>query len=129
MSLVEVLSARAFARAAPPEANAAIDRVRVERGTPEAPALSYEVALPALDPDAFLLQRALPKLVYFLHCRGLAPAPTPGIFLSLFTSTGLLFLDAGETAAFLGQQRGLTPAELVRRYGADGVGDPKALGT
>jgi hypothetical protein len=128
MSVLEKVIALAFERAPAQEANQAIERVRVARAQSGREATSYEIALPALDPDAFLLHKSLPKLVYFLHCRGLVPGPTPGLFVSLFTTQGLAFVDAGELALLLGQERGLDGPELVRRYGADGAGEPKALG-
>ncbi len=128
MSVVSQVMARAFDRASAPQANEAIERVRQARAQGGRESVSYEIALPALDPDAFLLHKSLPKLVYFLHCRGLRLGATPGLFVSLFTTEGLYFLDAGELALFLGSQRGLDEAELIRRYGAEGVGEPKSLG-
>ena len=46
----------------------------------------------------------------------------------LFTAEGLLFADAGPVVEALARARGLTLAEVVRRYGADGTGEPKQLG-
>jgi hypothetical protein len=127
--LLEQLDALAFDRASPSEANQAIEAVRLARGGGLAPALSYELALPGLGPDEFLTQRALPKLVYFLDCRGAKLPNAPGVFVSLFTAEGLLFFDAGVLVQALATARGLTLAELVRRYGEGGVGDPPLLGT
>ncbi len=125
-ALVDELIAMAFAHGDVTQANAAIDDARAERG---ANALSYEVALPALGHDEFLTTRVLPKLTYFLDCRGVKPPSSGGVFLSLFTADGLHFIDAGPALEKLVKARGFTLAEAVRRYGADGAGDPPMLGT
>jgi hypothetical protein len=127
--LLQQLEALAFDRASPGDANQAIEAARVACGSQLAPALSYELALPALGPDEFLTHRALPKLVYFLDCRGAKLPHAPGVFVSLFTAQGLWFFDAGALVQALATARGLTLAELVRRYGEGGVGDPPLLGT
>lgn len=126
--LVAALDALAFHRASPADANRAIDEARGLRGRGGAEATSYELALPALDPDAWLAHQALPKLVYFLDCRGIHPPASGDVFVSLFTAEGLLFADAGPVVEALARARGLTLAEVVRRYGADGTGEPKQLG-
>ena len=128
--LVQRLLDAAFGRAPLAEANQAIARAREARAEGGQPAVSYEVALPALDPDPYLTGRVLPKLVYFLDCRGapLVGGGGQGVFVSLFTPGGLHFIGAGEVVAALGAARGLDPAELRRRYGERGVGDPPLLG-
>lgn len=126
--LLERLLAAAFSRGRLEEANQAIDRAREERGVGGQPAVSYEVALPALDPDQFLTHRLLPRLVYFLDCRGAPLVGARGVFVSLFTAEGLHFIDAGEVVAVLAAARALDPAELKRRYGERGAGDPPLLG-
>ncbi len=126
--LVAELSALAFHRAPPVDANAAIDEARQRRGAQGADATSYELALPALDPDGFLTAKALPKLVYFLDCRGIHPPASGDVFVSLFSEAGLLFIDAGPVVEALARARGLTLAEAVRRYGATGTGEPLHLG-
>lgn len=126
--LVAELAALAFHRASPADANAAIDEARQRRGQGGAEATSYELALPGLDPDGFLAHKALPKLVYFLDCRGIHPPASGDVFVSLFSAEGLAFIDAGPVVEVLARARGLTLAEVVRRYGADGSGDPKQLG-
>ena len=125
--LVEQLIAQAFERAPVSEANTAIDAVRELRAQHAGSAISYEIALPR-DADGFLTVKALPKLVYFLDCRGERPPNTPYTFVSLFTPNGLFFIEAGAVVMTLGAKAGLVPAELVRRYGATGTGDPKLLG-
>jgi hypothetical protein len=127
--VLEELTQLAFHSASPAEANGAIDEVREERsegGTREA--TSYEVALPALAPDEFLTTKVLPKLVYFLDCRGVKVPGSGGVFVSMFASDGLLFIEAGPMVEVLAKARGLTLAEVVRRYGSDGKGDPALLG-
>ncbi|MBL9038927.1 MAG: hypothetical protein JNG84_10455 [Archangium sp.] len=127
-ALVDSLVAQAFDRASVTEANQAIDAARARYGGDGGPATSYEIALPGFDIDTFLTGRALPKLIYFLDCRGERPPAAPTTFVSLFTPTGLFFIDAGAVALTLGAALGLSPAELVRRYGERGTGDPKRLG-
>ena len=130
--LVEQVTAHAFHRAPVAGANAAIEAARAMRSADGQQAVSYEVALPALAPDEFLTRKTRPKLVYFLDCRGVVlrterPA-TPLVFVSLFTPEGLFFVEAGVVVAQLGAACGLSLDELVRRYGADGRGDPPLLG-
>jgi hypothetical protein len=125
--LFEKLATLAFHRAAPADANAAIDQAR-ELRSGHGDAVSYEIALPGLGPEEFLLTRALPKLVYFLDCRGVKPPSSGQVFVSLFSEAGLWFVDAGPLVQLLAEARGLTLAEVVRRYGADGAGDPPLLG-
>lgn len=126
--LLAELEALAFHRASPTEANAAIDAARALKAEEGRAPVSYEIALPGLGPEAFLLERALPRLVYFLDCRGVTPPSSGGVFVSLFTAAGLLFLDAGPLVQHLARARGLTLAEVVRRYGDKGTGDPPLLG-
>lgn len=126
--LVESLSKLAFHRAANADANVAISEVRDARSADGVEALSYEVALPALAPDEYLKDKVLPKLAYFLDCRGVKVPASGGVFVSLFSPDGLLFIEAGPVVEQLAKARGLTLAEVVRRYGADGAGDPMLLG-
>ncbi len=128
-ALVETLVSLAFEHAELGEANQAIEVVRERLRAELGSATSYEVALPGVDIDGFLTAKTLPKLVYFLDCRGERPPRTPRTFVSLFTPQGLYFIDAGAVVMALGATLGVTtPAELVRRYGASGTGDPKRLG-
>ena len=127
--LVEGLKAMAFERAPLSEANEAIARVRLTIQNETGSATSYEVALPGVDVIGALTTKTLPKLVYFLDCRGERPPRTPHTFVSLFAPDGLFFIEAGAMVMALAAPLGLTtPAELVRRYGASGTGDPKLLG-
>ncbi len=128
MSLLATVQTLAFGHANAVQANEAIAAAREERGSEQSLAISYELALPALDPDTWLQTRALPKLVYFLDCRGAKLPHTPGVFVSLFTADELLFVDAGALVQAIAESRGLTLAEVVRRYGDGGAGDPALLG-
>lgn len=127
--LLARIIAQAFDKAPLSEANQAIEHVRNTHENETGSATSYEVALPGVDVDGFLMTKTLPKLVYFLDCRGERPPRTPRTFVSLFTPDGLYFIDAGAMVMTLGASLGLAPVELVRRYGANGKGDPKLLGT
>ncbi len=123
--IVEELTALAFLTGESANANSVMENARTLRGDN---AISYELVLPALAPDDYLLTRALPKLVYFLDCRGIKLPASGGVFLSIFTQTGLYCVDAGPAVEAMARARGLTLAELVRRYGAEGEGDPPLLG-
>jgi hypothetical protein len=80
----------AFDRAAPAEANERIEAVREAIETRSgSPAFSYELFAPRLGVDAWFGEQALPRLIYFLSCRGLRSARAPGVFVSLFTADGL----------------------------------------
>ena len=127
-TLLEAIEALAFDRAPVSDASSAITRVRDARSEGGPAATSYEIALPALDPEAFLTTRALPKLTYFLDCRGTKVPASGHVFVSLFSERGLLFVEAGPLVELLAKTRGLTLAETVRRYGASGAGEPPLLG-
>ncbi|MCC6332618.1 MAG: hypothetical protein IT380_01365 [Myxococcales bacterium] len=127
-TLVAAACALSFQRADVAQANEAIASARERLEVDGAPGTSYEVVLPALDPDEFLTHRALPKLVNFLWCRGARLPGSAGVFVSLFTPEGLFFIEAGPLAVLLGEARGLDAAELMRRYQPDGPGDPLLLG-
>lgn len=127
-TILDQLAQLAFHRASPLEANVAIEEVREARSEGGSEAVSYEVALPALAPDEYLMTKVLPKLTYFLDCRGVKVPGSGAVFVSLFSSEGLLFVEAGPMVEVLAKARGLTLAETVRRYGSDGKGDPALLG-
>ncbi len=128
-TLVEAISALAFHRAGVTEANSEITTVREARSEASGfDAVSYEIALPSLGPDEFLTHRALRSLTYFLDCRGVKVPGSGGVFVTLFTQAGLLFVEAGPLVELLAKHRGLTLAETIRRYGSSGVGDPALLG-
>lgn len=126
--LLEELRTLAFSRAASSDANEAIARVREARAKASVEATSYELALPGLAPESWLLERALPKLAYFLDCRGVRLPGSGGVFVSLFMGDGLLFLEAGPFVEAMARRRGLSLDEVRRRYGANGTGEPPLLG-
>ncbi len=126
--LLTQIEAAAFHRGLPAEANTAIDDARASLGSESGDGVSYEVALPGLGPEDYLLTKVLPKLVYFLDCRGVKPPGSGNVFVSIFSEHGLLFVQAGPLIELLAKARGLTLAEVVRRYGNDGLGDPLLLG-
>ena len=128
MSVLDEVRALAFQRGEAARANAAIDEVRQARAAHGTEALSYELALPGLDAERWLLEKALPKLVYFLDCRGVHPPSSGGVFVSLFAPDGLWFIEAGPLVELLARARSLTLAEVVRRYGDGGAGEPLRLG-
>lgn len=126
--LLMQLSALAFHRGTQGDANRAIAQAREIYSARNTEGVSYEVVLPPLGQDDFLCQKVLPKLVYFLDCRGIKPPNSGNVFVSLFGEEGLLFVEAGKLIEALSHARGLTLAEVVRRYGTEGAGDPLLLG-
>ncbi|MFO0600837.1 MAG: STAUR_1299 family protein [Myxococcaceae bacterium] len=129
--LIADLSSMAFHRGDVTRANEEIDGVRASRGDDGRDALSYEIALPALGPEDYLSHKALPKLVYFLDCRGVKPPASGDVFVTLFSLTPqpeLLFVDAGPFVERVAKERGLSCEDAVARYGEKGSGDPLLLG-
>lgn len=117
-ALVEELLGRAFTTRPAEEANAAIALVRQERGGPLGDALSYEGVLPAGREREHLCDVLLPRLVYFLDCRGARPPSAPGVFVSLFHERTLYFLAPEVVFDVLGRATGLSVDEMVERFGA-----------
>lgn len=109
---------RSFARASPADANAAIERQRQARGTEHAPAVSWEAVLPTPGGWEALLGSALPRLVYFLDCRGATLPDARGVFVSLFVGDTLYFLEVKDVIDAASRASGLAPAQMVRRWGA-----------
>jgi hypothetical protein len=126
--LLRTVEAMAFGTGVLAQANVDIAAMREARSE-VSEAVSYEIALPAEGAAEYLLLRALPRLVYFLDCRGVKAPSSGGIFVSLFTASQLLFIEAGPLVQCLAEARCLTLSEVFRRYGANGVGDPALLGT
>jgi hypothetical protein len=114
--VAEVL-ALAFHRVPASEANEAMARLRESEGDEAQPALSYEVVLPREGGAEHLADKVLPRLVYFLHCRGARLPQCPGVFVSIFSGDELYFLRASDLVQALSRQTGLAPEEMVRRYG------------
>ncbi len=121
MSGLDGLLGRAFHQAPAREANEQIAGQRNARAEGALEALSYEIVL---EPSATLVdaaERLLPKLVYFLDCRGLPLASARGVFVSLFVGDRLYFIDATDVVAQLAAAAGITLEELKRKHGADSV--------
>lgn len=115
------------------EANAAIAAMRDERALGGEPGLSYEVVVPAGEPWKHLTGVALPRLVYFLDCRGALAPSTPGVFISAFVGERLYFYDAGAFVGLLAKKAGLEFTALRDKWGerTGGPGaptSPKLLG-
>jgi hypothetical protein len=116
--LVEELIRRAFHQASAMRANEEISRMRETQPpgvTDEA--LSYEVLLPAEGERAFLIENVLPRLVYFLDCRGGRSSQAEGVFISLFAGEQLYFVQLSEFFETLGPAAGLSFEEMVHRWG------------
>ena len=120
--LVEELLGRAFATRPAEEANTAIAEFRRERGGAFGEALSYEGVLPVGRERAHLCDVLLPRLVYFLDCRGARPPSAPGVFVSLFHERTLYFLAPDVVFDVLVRATGLTTDEMVARFGASASG-------
>lgn len=99
------------------EANLEIGRMREQTAQGRAPGLSYEVVVPAAEPWRHLTDAVLPRLVYFLDCRGQLAARTPGIFVSAFVGERLYFFDAGLFVELVALRLGLDLAQLRERWG------------
>jgi len=119
---LEALLARSFLCARAADANAEIDAVR-SRGREElgAELLSYEILVPALEPMRHLVEAVLPKLVYFLDCRGAKLPHAPGVFASLFVGDELYCMHAADLIDELAKGSGLSTAQMVERWGAASV--------
>lgn len=114
---VEAVLALAFRHVPGGEANAEIAQVRRELGQGDEPAVSYELVLPDNAPATFLAEKALPRLVYFLDCRGLKlPAPT-GVFVSMFAGDRLYFFHVEPLLRQLGLLAQVSHEQMLQRWG------------
>jgi hypothetical protein len=107
------------------EANTAIGAMREELAGGSELGLSYEVVVPAGEPWTHLSGVALPRLVYFLDCRGALQQKTPGIFVSAFVGERLYFFDAGVFVAAVAKHAGLEFGALREKWG-ERSGGPSA---
>ena len=123
---LEALWAHELGRADPREANRAIDRMREAQAGLGPEALSYELVVPPQGGWRHVTEVALPRLVYFLDCRGRLAARTPGVFVSVFDGDALHFVEAGVFVDYVAQRLGLDLDALRARWGerAGGPGDP-----
>ncbi|MHB8878614.1 MAG: STAUR_1299 family protein [Myxococcaceae bacterium] len=119
---LEALLARAFHRARAADANAELEAVRLSSLEQSgAELLSYEVLVPEQEPIRYLVEALLPKLVYFLECRGAKLPRAPGVFAALFVGDGLYCLHASDLLDELMKLSGLSVEQLVERWGANSV--------
>ena len=107
----------AFDRAPAAEANQAIARIRAGTDAEDAGATSYELVLPGGDVRAWLLDKALPRLVDYLESSGAKLPHCGGVFLSVFAGDTLYFLQARDVVALLSRWSGLSIPELKQRHG------------
>ncbi len=124
MSAPEALRAvlaRAFHRARAADANAEIARMRQEQGGEGAEHVSYEILVPEREPVRYLVETALPRLVYFLDCRGSKLSGAHGVFATLFVGDELYFVRARDLVDELSRLSGLSTDEMVRRWGSQSV--------
>jgi len=113
---VQSLLARAFHRARAAAANAEIARARELEGG-GASATSYELVLPGEGAAEHLATRVLPRLVYFLECRGAKLPGCAGVVVSIFAGDELYFIRARDVIDELSRLSGLSPEQMVERYG------------
>jgi hypothetical protein len=116
------LFAAAFSKAPAPEANSAIGAMRASRAPEGLLPVSYELVLPEQDAVEFLVERAMPRLVYYLTSRGIRPEHPGSMFVSLFAGDALYFINMAEFLALLARWAGASLVELSGRYGADVAG-------
>jgi hypothetical protein len=116
-----------FARKVAPsaDANQAIAAMREETAVGAEPGLSYEVVVPAGEPWTYLTGTALPRLVYFLDCRGALSETAKGIFVSAFVGERLYFFDSGTFVGILARKAGLDWKMLREKWG-EATGGPTA---
>jgi hypothetical protein len=114
---VTALLARAFHRAPAAQANVEMAKVREQEGGMGGLATSYEMVLPAERAVEHLTTQALPRLIYFLECRGARPPNCAGVFVSIFAGDQLYFVRAGDMVQELSRLSGLSLEQMVERYG------------
>lgn len=114
---VTALLARAFHRAPANQANVEMARIREQEGGVTGLATSYEMVLPAERAVEHLVSQVLPRLVYFLECRGARPPNCAGVFISIFAGDQLYFVRAGDMVQELSRLSGLSLEQMVDKYG------------
>jgi hypothetical protein len=70
---------------------------------------------------AHLAEAVLPRLVYFLDCRGMRLPDAPGVFVSLFLGSSLYFIAPADFFDVLARATGLSCGAMVSRWGAQSV--------
>lgn len=119
--VAESLLGRAFEQVPGTEANAAIARIREQHGSELGQALSYELVLPEGDVTEHLKATVLPRLVYFLDSCGAKLPQVQGVVVSIFRGDRLYFVHAADVIDELAKLSGLTPQQMVEKYGAASV--------
>jgi hypothetical protein len=114
---VAAVLGRAFHHVPAQQANQEIARVRQTTGSELTPGLSYEWVLPESDAGEHITARLLPRLVYYLECRGAHLPGCDGVFLSIFHRDQLYFVHARDAVEELSRVTGLSVEEMVQRYG------------
>jgi ribosomal protein L30 len=82
---------------------------RILKDTPEIRGMIFKVQ--------HLVSQVLPRLVYFLECRGARPPNCAGVFVSIFAGDQLYFVRAGDMVQELSRLSGLSLEQMVERYG------------
>lgn len=103
------------------EANAEIASVREAEAEEGREPLSYEIVVPEAGGAEQLVTHFLPKLIYFLDCRGAKPPGLGGVVTTLFVGPRLYFIRAGDLVLSLAPVVGLSPEEMFDRWGANPV--------
>jgi hypothetical protein len=109
---------KAFHKASARDANTEIAAQREQHAFMGREAVSYELVLDAAAGLEGAAEKVLPKLVYFLDCRGAALHDARGVFVSLFVGETLYFVHASDVVAALAPVSGLSLPELRTKYGA-----------
>ncbi len=115
---LQALLDRAFARVKAADANQAIADMRLEEGSDDRPAVSYEAIVPASNPAEYLTGSLMPRLVYFLDSGGFKLPRCGRVFISLFHGDDLFFIRAADAVDELSRITGLSPTQMVQRFGS-----------
>jgi hypothetical protein len=114
----EKLLPHAFHDARANDASAAIEaaRQRYERAH-GAGAVSFELVVPDWPGPGWLGDQLVRPLVYFCESSGRPVPACPGVFVSLFLDGKVYFIEAGEVIRWASRILGLSPVDLLARYG------------
>ena len=115
---LQALLDRAFARVKATDANVAIADMRIEEGSDDRPAVSYEVVLPVSNAAEYLTGSLMPRLIYFLDSGGFKLPRCAGVFVSLFHGDDLFFIRAADAVNELCRITGISPTQMVQRFGS-----------
>jgi hypothetical protein len=121
---LQALLNRAFAQVKAADANLAIADMRIEEGSEHRPAVSYEAVLPASNPAEYLTGSLMPRLVYFLDSGGFKLPRCAGVFISLVHGDDLFFIRAADAVDELSRITGISPMQMVRRFGSQSGNPP-----